>query len=200
MWKVIKFTLGNGTWTQHTAPRLRPEGISAVRRSDGINEDRNTRHMLTSLTMRTDRHYGIDKNSMGVEVHANRHDLQRQWLTFLLHIVLARCCHVLPRWRQRHPAQLSPCGTATRLALFSATAAEVLPHLNYSWSTWSSSSTFCMADWSCNLALILQLVSTSTVNSPKHSWHTGADMSKSFSSWYPKETEYIFQLWILDTS
>lgn len=32
MCKVIKFTFGNGTWTQHTAPRLRPEGISTVQR------------------------------------------------------------------------------------------------------------------------------------------------------------------------
>lgn len=30
--KVIKFTFGNGAWTQPTAPRLRPEGISTVQR------------------------------------------------------------------------------------------------------------------------------------------------------------------------
>lgn len=30
--KVIKFTFGNGTWTQHTALRLRPEGIPSVQR------------------------------------------------------------------------------------------------------------------------------------------------------------------------
>lgn len=30
--KVIKFTFGNGTWTQHTALRLRPGGISSVQR------------------------------------------------------------------------------------------------------------------------------------------------------------------------
>ena len=63
MCQVIKFSFGSGTWIQHTALRLRPEGISTCR--DGICEDRNTRNMVTLLTVRIDGHYWIDKNSMG---------------------------------------------------------------------------------------------------------------------------------------
>lgn len=76
-----------------------------------------------------------------------------------------------------------------------------LLHLNYSWSTWCSSSISCMADWSYNLALILQLVSTSTVNSPKHSWHSGADMSKNcLLAVAIQKRQNIFMSWVLDKS
>ena len=119
-------------------------------------------------------------------------------------IVLVQHCLNIPSWRQQQPVELSQSAAATMLAVFFQRVLQNfwLPHLNYSWSTRCSSSTSCMADWSYKLALILQLVSTSTVNSPKLSWHSGADMSKNclLAAAIQKRQNIFFHLWILDKS
>lgn len=84
MCKVIRFTFGNGTWTQHTVLRLRPEGISTVQRwhmrGQEYEDHGGTAHCQNRGAL-------LDwwKQHGEVKVHVEWHSLEPQGFTPLLH-------------------------------------------------------------------------------------------------------------------